>query len=269
MLRLTDRITSFFLMLLVATAAGAAERDPEAGSDSGEEPKSYSWGLGLAGISQQQVYAGMDRDNIAIPLVYFENRWVQLIGPWFGLKLPGFEWGDEHELELTLRAQLFGFDGYEPDDAPILNGMGERKNGIFAGPAFRWSNPIAEVFGEWMFDTSGNSNGQRVSIGLERKFHLGNHFIFTPSATATWLDKKYADYYYGVRVAESRADRSVYVGDDAVNAEFSLRTDYLFDQHRLVFLQMGYTAFASEIKDSPLTDRSSETMLIVGYLYRF
>jgi outer membrane protein len=49
----------------------------------------------------------------------------------------------------------------------------------------------------------------------------------------------------------------------------SLRTDYLIDQHQAVFLSLQHTMLGSEIKDSPLTDRSSETMVLVGYLFRF
>lgn len=274
MLRTAVLHTCFSLTLLAATAAGAAERDhsadaPSADDNSADE-SSYSWGLGIAGLSQQQSYTGIDRNNFAIPLIYFENRWVELMGPWLDLKLPGFEWGKDQELKFTVRTQLFGFDGYEPSDAPILNGMEERKAGVFAGPTFKWSNQIANVFGEWQFDTSGNSKGQRISIGLERQFHVGNRFMITPSATATWLDKKYTDYYYGVRSAEARADRpAYYIVDSTVNTEFSLRADYMFDQRQAVFIQAGYTTLDSKIEDSPLTDRSGETMVLFGYLYRF
>ncbi len=270
MLRVHPRVTVFAMTLLAATAASAAEQDPSAGPDSVEESKSYSWGLGIAGLSQQQSYAGIDRNNFAIPLIYFENRWVELMGPWLDIKLPGLEWGEEQELKFALRTQLFGFDGYKAKDAPILNGMDERKAGIFAGPSFKWSNPIADVFGEWQFDASGNSKGQRFSIGLERQFHIGERFMITPSATATWADKKYADYYYGVRSTEARVDRPAYaIGDGTVNTELTLRADYMFDQRQALFLQAGYTALDSKIKDSPLTDRSGETMVLFGYLYRF
>jgi outer membrane protein len=270
MLRVHPRITFFASTLLAATFASAAEQDPAAGPDSGEESQSYSWGVGIAGLSQQQSYANIDRNNLAIPLIYFENRWVELMGPWLDIKLPGLEWGEDQELKFALRTQLFGFDGYKPKDAPILNGMDERKAGIFAGPSFKWSNPIADVFGEAMFDASGNSEGQRISIGVERQFHIGERFMITPSVSATWADKEYADYYYGVRSAEARADRPAYsIADSIVNTELTLRADYMFDQRQAVFLQAGYTALDSKIEDSPLTDRSGETMLLFGYLYRF
>jgi outer membrane protein len=257
------------LTLLAATAAGAAEHDPAGESDSGNESSSYSWGLGLAGFTQQQAYTGIDRFNMAIPLIHFENRWVELMGPWLDLKLPALEWGEDQKLSFAVRTQLFGFDGYKAKDAPILNAMATRKSGIFSGPSVKWSNSLVDVFGEGMFDVSGNSKGRRVSIGLERQFPIGERFMITPSATAIWLDEKYTNYYYGVRTTEARAGRPAYAADSTMNTEFSLRADYFIDQRQAVFAQLGYTALGSEIKDSPLTDRSSETMLFVGYLYRF
>jgi outer membrane protein len=268
MLRTHGPITLLALTLL-GVAANAQEHDA-AGPDSGEESKSYSWGLGIAGLSQQQSYADIDRNNFVIPLIYFESRWVELMGPWLDIKLPSLEWGKDQELKFAVRTQLFGFDGYKAKDAPILNGMEEREAGIFAGPSFKWSNPIADVFGEAMFDASGKSKGQRFTIGVERQLHFGDRFMITPSVAATWADEKYADYYYGVRSAEARADRPAYsIGDGIVNTELTLRADYMFDQRQAVFLQAGYTLLDSKIKDSPLTDRSGETMVLFGYLYRF
>lgn len=268
--RYRNRLTCFALTLLATTAAGAAEQDPATAADPGEDSNSYSWGLGIAGLSQKQSYAGIDRKYLPIPLVYFENRWVELMVPWLDLKLPSFEWGEDQELKFTLRTQLFGFDGYKPKDAPILLGMAERKAGIFAGPSFKWSNPIVDVFGEAMFDASGNSKGHRFSIGVERQFHVGEDFMITPSVTTTWADKKYADYYYGVRSAEARINRPAYtIAGSTMNTEFTLRADYFLDQHQAVFVQTGYTVLDSKIKDSPLTSHSGESMVLLGYLYRF
>ena len=273
MLRITARLPYFMLTLLAASAAGAAEDKPvpDAHPDGGgpDGGKSYSWGLGFGGITQQQAYTGIDRNNIAIPLIYFENRWVQLMGPFLDIKLPGVEWSEDEKLSFTLKTQLFGFDGYEPKDAPILNGMEKRKSGLFSGPSFKWENPVANVFGEYLFDVSGNSKGQRISLGLEHTFNVGEHLMFTPSVTGIWLDKKYADYYYGVRTAEARVGRPAYRVDSTLNTEISLRTDYFLDPHQAVFMSLGYTALGSDIKDSPLTDRSNETMAFLGYLYRF
>jgi outer membrane protein len=260
------------LTLLAATAAGVAAQDPPA--DAGppgppDQPKSWSWGLLVAGITQQQPYTGIKRFNFAIPLVYFENRWVQLLGPRLDVKAHSFKWGKDQELAFGAGINLFGFNGYKAKDAPILNGMEDRKNGIFVGPFAKWSNPLVNVTAEWMLDASRNSEGQRFSIGVERTFGAGRHLMFTPSAAVTTLDKKYTDYYYGVRGTEARADRPAYVAEGTTNADLGLRIDYMLDQKQAVFGSLQYTGLGSEIKNSPLVDRSGETFVLVGYLYRF
>jgi outer membrane protein len=58
-------------------------------------------------------------------------------------------------------------DGYEPDDAPILNGMAERKPGLWLGGGALWWHDTANVSFEWLADASGHSDGQRVRVGLK------------------------------------------------------------------------------------------------------
>ncbi len=262
MLPVPFRITCFAAALLAASTANAADAQDD-------DNKSYSWGLGVAGISQQLSYTGIDRDNMVVPLIYFENRWVELSGPFLDFKAPSIQWSDEQELSFTGRINFFATNGYEAGDAPILNGMAERKAGIFAGPTATWSNPLANVSLEWLLDASGESKGQTIKLGLEHAFQAGNHFMFTPSVAATWLDKKFANYYYGVRDTEARAGRPAYAADSTMNLELSLRTDYLIDPRQAVFVSLEYTALGSELKDSPLTERSNETQVFAGYLYRF
>lgn len=257
-------IMSLALTLLTTTTAGSAEQGPPG---DGDQP-SIAWGLGIAGITTQQPYKDIDRDNAVLPLLYFETSWVQLMGPRLDFKLPGFSWGEDHALDFTVGVQYDG-RGYDSKDAPILNGMDDRKASILAGGAVKWSNPLVNVSAEWAADISGESKGQRITIGLERSFFIGESFMLTPSVAAVWMDKDYVNYYFGVRSSEARAGRRAYFADSTLNADFAMRTDYMIDEHNTVFLNVGYTAFGSEIKDSTLTDRSGESMLMLGYLYRF
>jgi outer membrane protein len=261
----SSRLSVLAVSLLAATTTGAAEQDASADDD---DSKSYSLGVGFAGRIRQQAYTGIDRDTLAIPLIQFENRWVELQGPRLQLKLPQLEWGNDQELSFGLGIE-YDSPGYEPDDAPILNGMEERKDQILGGASAKWSNELFELSADWMFDVSGESKGQRISLGLERSFPIGNRLRLTPSATAIWLDEKYADYYYGVRIGEARADRPAYTADGTLNFELGLRADYMLTKRQLAFVGFEYTALGSEIKDSPLTDRSGEAAIMLGYLYRF
>lgn len=246
---------------LSAPLAAAAEETP-----AGEA--SSSWSLGIGAMSKQAPYTGIDRETTALPMIHFENRYVRIFGPGIGIKLPGFALSDSQQLNFSLVGKYDG-SGYEADDAAILRGMAERKGGIWAGARAEWNNPLADVSAEWLADASGNSKGQRFSLGLERTWRWGQHVSITPRVGANWQDKKYIDYYYGVRESEARADRPAYLGKAGVNTEVGVRGIYRFDQRHSLFLDVEVTGLAKQIKDSPLVDRSTENRVFLGYLYRF
>jgi MipA family protein len=233
-----------------------------------DQPTASGWGLGLAGFTSQKAYAGIDRDNLALPLVTFENRWVRVFGPRVEIKLPSLDIAAAQRIDFVLLAR-YDQSGYESDDAPILAGMEERKGGFWAGAKATWRNDVVDVSAELLGGASGHSKGQRAALALERNFRLGQHVMLAPRVSAIWLSKKYVDYYYGVRANEVAAGRPAYFGESAVNAELGARATYLFDRSHSMFLDVGVTRLAKEIKGSPLVDRSTENRMSVGYLYRF
>ncbi|HEX8609830.1 MAG TPA: MipA/OmpV family protein [Telluria sp.] len=241
-----------------------------ASSQAGAAPaeEGSSWGLGLAAFSEQPAYAGIDRDTTALPLIYFENKYVRVFGPGAEFKVYGVDLGAGQRLDFRLVAQYDGSE-YKGSDAPILSGMAERKAGFWAGGKVKWETGVANVSAGWLADVSGNSKGALFNVAVEKNWRAGEHVMLTPRIGATWADKKYVDYYYGVRASEARAGRPAYTGKSGVNAEVGLRATYLFNAHQSMFLDLGVSRLAKPIKDSPLVDRSTENRVGLGYLYRF
>jgi outer membrane protein len=186
------------------------------------------------------------------------------------VKLPSLKLGERSRVKFGLVGE-YDMSGYEAEDTkktPILAGMTERKGGLWAGAKAEWENEVVNVSASWTA-ASGNSKGRKFSLGLEKEWHLGERTMLTPYVTAHWLDKKYVDYYYGVRAAEATAGRAAYVGKGGVNVDVGLRAMYQFDEHHSVLLDMSVTRLAKQIKVSPLVDRSSTSQLILGYVYNF
>lgn len=255
-IRLTTASTALVLGLGASTAASA------------DQPEGSAWGLGVGAVSSQQPYKGIDRDSEVLPLIYFENEYLRVFGPTAEIKLPGLEISDTQQLDFSLVGE-YDFSGYDDDDARILEGMSDRKGGFWAGAKVKWRNDLADVSAEWLGDVSGNSKGQRFTLGLERSWRIGEHIMLTPRLAAIWQDEKYVDYYFGVRENEARIDRAAYDGKSGINTEFGVRGNYMFDDHHSVFLDLKATSLANEIKDSPLVDQSTENSVLFGYLYRF
>jgi len=250
--------------VLTCSAPAFAQQPP--GKD---KPEGSSWGLGLAVISGQKAYKGMDRETKALPMLSFENRYVKLSGPSLELKLPGLELSDSQRLNFGVKLFGGGGGGYEASDSPALAGMAERKTGVWAGAKVEWENDFADVKLELLGDASGKSKGQRVVLGLERKWMLGPSLMLMPQVGVEWVDKKYVDYYYGVRASEATAGRAAYVGKATVNPEVSLTGIYRFDEHQSLMLNVGVKSLGKEIKDSPIVGRSTENRVMLGYKYSF
>lgn len=254
-----------FCSSLIAVAQG------QNNGDGGPGESESSWGVGIAAISQQKAFTDIDRETIAIPVIFFENQYVEYFGPFIEFKLPSLEISDSQQINFRIPIQydLGGYDKDEAAETPILNGMDEREGGFWGGAKIEWKNPVVDITAEWLSDISNNSDGQRVSLGLEHTWMFGRQFMLTPRVVATWMDDKYINYHYGVRTHEVRIDRPAYVGEAGINIEYGIRGIYMFDRHSSLLLDVGATSLATEIKDSPLVDSSTENSVLFGYRYQF
>ncbi|MVT05945.1 hypothetical protein CD006_25660 [Enterobacter sp. 10-1] len=227
-----------------------------------DEEGSSKWSLGAGVAVVQKPYRDVDADVLPLPLFSYENRWISASVPKLDLKLLSSE-----SVTLSLRARYAG-DGYDADDSPFLAGMDDRKGSIWAGGAMMWKTGIVDLSAEVLGDVSGNSKGSRAKLQAERRFSSGA-FGITPRLAVAWVDSKFVDYYYGVKTSEARPNRGFYEGESTTNVEAGVRLDYTLARRHTLFLDASATRFGSAIKDSPLVDSSSQTMVSVGYLYRF
>jgi len=252
--------------LATLAALAAASLSPASAAEPTEPSTTWSLGLGMA--NRQKPYTGIDRETQVLPLLHFENRYVRLLGPELGIKLPEITLSPSQHLDFSLVAKYDG-SGYKDDDADILEGMRERKSGFWAGAKVEWRNPLAEVSAEWLADASGNSEGRRFSLAVEKSWRVSERLTLTPRLRANWQDENYADYYFGVRPSEARAGRPAYTAKAGINTELGLRSLYQLDKRHALMLDLEVTSLSKEIRDSPLVDRSTENRVFFGYLYRF
>jgi len=239
------------LLLMTAASSARAEDTPPSG-----------WGIGIGAGVQTRPYKDIGTETRVLPILSYENRWVRIAGLGVDFKL-----GSAGPVSFALGAR-YALNGYSADDAPILNGMEDRKGGLWLGPSAVWRNGIADLSAEVLGDVSGHSKGTQFRLALDRSFNSGA-FRFTPRIAAIWRDKKYNDYYYGVRLGEVRADRPFYEGTASTDIEIGLRSAYALSRQHALFLDLSATSFGKGVKDSPLVDRSSQSAVRLGYLYRF
>ena len=159
-------------------------------------------------------------------------------------------------------------EGFDAGDSPRLAGMDERKGGFWGGASATWRNPVAPLTLEWLADLSGHSKGSKLQLQADHRFGFGA-LSLTLRVQLQWLDRKYVDYYFGVRAHEVTADRAAYAGAAALAVEAGLRVDYALAARHAVFLDLSRTQLPDEIKRSPIVDRQATSRAAFGYLYRF
>ncbi|MCA1325907.1 MipA/OmpV family protein [Herbaspirillum sp. alder98] len=250
----------FALTTLAALLASPAAHAQQAASAA--DPQATTWALGVAAGVERSPYRGYGNKTRALPLLMYNGSRFRFVGTTADLKL-----GALGPVSFDLRAK-YADDGYKAGDAPILNGMEERKDGFWAGAHAMWRNPYADLSLEWLTDASGHSSGQTLKLLAEHRFKTGR-LTFVPYLGANWMSSNYVDYYFGVRQNEATAQRAAYRGGSTTNLVGGLRTDFSFTQSQSLFLDLRLTHFGSGITDSPLVDRSSAAAVRAGYLYRF
>ena len=228
-------------------------------------PPDGGWTVGLFGFSNETAYGF--KDNAAVPMVEYENEYFKLGVPSVEVKLP---WLSSENLSFGVTVDLFGAEGgYKASDAAILHGMAERKSGVWAGAIMNWENEVVDLSFKALRDAGGDSKGSSFEVEASRSFFVGERFMITPSLTATRLDAKTVDYYYGVRASEATAGRAAYTGSATVNVKAGVNFGYMLTESQMLMLDISATKLGSGIADSPIAVDDTLTSVGLGYMFRF
>ncbi|RDK03200.1 MipA/OmpV family protein [Paraburkholderia lacunae] len=256
---------AFALLYAGSVWADSGGEDSAGADDSGFTVLSNAtnvthWGLGVgAGVAASPYKNGKTKFS-PIPLITFDNKWVHALGTTVDLKI-----GKWQNVSVALRGVFAIGDGYNNSDAPILNGMENRRGAFWYGPALAWKTAFGTLSGDYLL---GGNKGQRAKIDFSKSFDYGN-FSFEPHAGVEWLSSKYVNYYYGVRPSEVRAGRPAYTGRAAYEMSIGTRVDYKFTPHQMVILDVGVAHFSSGITNSPIVGRQYIPEARIGYVYQF
>ncbi|OON40599.1 MltA-interacting protein MipA [Izhakiella australiensis] len=178
-------------------------------------------------------------------------------------------WKDEQDrLSLMLTGSP---QQYDPDDADSgdMKALDKRRMTLMGGVAYRHTASWGIVRTTLLGDVLNNSNGIQWDLAYLYRFQLGD-FGLTPGIGAVWSSKNQNRYYYGISSHESaRSGLSTYNPDDSWNPYLEMTADYRINDSWRATLSARYTHLDSEITDSPMVDKHSQTNLWTGISYTF
>lgn len=218
-------------------------------------------GSGGAARVERSMYRGegVRFDYLPLNLFFGERGYVH--GDRIGLK-----W----DLGAKSRVDLFLAHRYEgtPQDRvpPVLAGMAIRESGADLGLGYRHRAAWGTVFGEYLRNVDGESQGSELRAGV-RQERASGRLRYWPQATLTWRDAKLNDYYYGVLPAEATAARPAHEPGAGLNLQLALYATYPLGERLKLLAGISVTQWAGGVRRSPIVQSGLQSAMSLGLLY--
>ncbi len=172
--------------------------------------------------------------------------------------------------KLSVSARLrWNSEGFTASDSAFLVGMNSRRSTLEAGLNGEYDfGPVTSSLSLWQ-DTLGEHSGQQAAWSLRHTFQPDTSWKITPFASLLWDSSKYANHYFGVRPGEAVVGRPAYEPGSGINYRAGLDLRYEFNSQWNARLA-GYAEYLdSDIRNSPIVDRSCSFGYAASVNYRF
>lgn len=223
----------------------------------------FSVGAGVGVL--ETPYKDYDRDVVPVPVITYEGDdfWFRGLGGGYYL------WNDESD-KLSITAYYSPFE-FKPKDSDNwqLRRLDKRKATLMAGLSYVHNTQYGFLRTSLAGDTLDNSNGISWDLAWLYRYTNGG-LTLTPGIGLEWSSENMNEYYYGVSGNESRRsglDR--YDPDSDWSPYLELSASYKLTDAWSVYGVGRYTHLSSEVKDSPMVDKSWAGALSAGVTYSF
>ena len=245
---------------LHANTAVAAQNAPDT-----ETAEKGRMELGLSALWTPTPYDGQKQDIWPVPVINYDddNFFIK------GLSAGAYLWKDRHD-QLTVN-MYYSTLHFDPDDESnhALNSLDKRKSTLMSGVGYQHRAAWGVTRFNLAMDTLGRSNGLVGDAAWLYPLHY-NQLELKPGVGVTWENGNSGRYYYGISQAEStRSGLKAYSPGSTWSPYASLSALYHFTPTWTAFASVRYTHLASDLKDSPMVDKSGTGMFWTGVTYNF
>lgn len=224
-------------------------------------PQTPAIGGGIRTGNDPYVGGGLDPD--LVPLYLYEGKWLFAHGTSGGIH--AFK-NDHFSLDLMIR---YRFSKLDPSANSQLEGLNKRSQTLEGGVSGSWFGRFGELNAEYVWDAQNNHNGNEFDLSYRYPFVWGN-FTLSPFASLIWQDEDLVNYYYGVSEQEAaNSGFAAYQAGAATNFAYGLNTNYQLTDHIFLFANIGFLAYDSSIRNSPIVEEDFTSGLYFGAGYMF
>lgn len=237
-------------------------------------PAQADWSLGIAGISSDGSFKGIDRDNLAVPMVGYEGERVYFRGLELGYRLNPqapdipLEQRSPHEWALMVTAAPFRFRPEDSDDMQMRQ-LDSRSFSAEMAIDYKYRSRFGVADLRAGHDVRGNGHRFSASYGYPISTDF-RRWQVSPAVGVTFINSGYTDYYYGVSAEEAvRSGLDEYSSQDAFNPFIRVSGYYRFNERWNMFGAVVGSRLSSKIANSPMADGRYVNTVIVAVAYSF
>lgn len=224
-----------------------------------------SWSLGASALVSPDPYRGYQDRVYPVPIINYDGDDF-----YFHTLLAGYNLWKDQQNKLSLIAYYSPLH-YKPGDSDDdrMKQLDKRRSTMMAGVAFTHRAEWGSIRTAFSGDTLNNSNGLVGDIAYLYKFQVDS-WSFAPGIGVNWNSSNQNQYYYGINGDESRRSTfNTYKPSDSRSPYVELSTNYNINANWNAFFTGRYLRLDSEVKDSPMVDKSYNGMLWTGVTYTF
>ncbi|WFB35755.1 MipA/OmpV family protein [Kiritimatiellota bacterium B12222] len=228
-------------------------------------PRPSPWSAGVFVATDSQPYAGASRKVRVLPYASYRGERLVWNGPLLQYKI------QQSKKSSFAVHGLLQFAAYDENDAPILEGMGDRQNTLLAGIDWTY-RPYPPLMLIASFDTDilGVYNGQQVTLGLQHAIgRPWNTFSGSVGAGLLIQDQNWTRYFVGVPTNKATPERPAYAPSESFHPYLSAQILLRFNQDWALF-SLARVEFLDETwRDSPLIGDDYRLMIYSAVSYTF
>lgn len=224
-----------------------------------------SWSLGASTVFELLPYKGIESEVLPFPMIGYEGERFYINGASAGAYL----WkGQQDRLALNIYYSPLHFKPGDSDD-DAMKALDKRRSTMMAGLSYKYTANWGSVRTSISSDALNTSNGLNADAAYLYSINM-NKLTLTPGIGAGWHNSNFNHYYYGITHSESqRSGLAQYDAKSSWAPYVEFTANYSLNDQWHIFASGRYISLSSEVKDSPMVDKSYSAIIATGITYRF